>query len=265
MRAPLTRDVVDAQQRRALVGQPEEALEADREVEVAARPEAALREGVEPREPALAQRQPGAGVGADHDVGLAAWARCGPCSGRPRARPPRCGPTSPSRTWYGGVEARLGAEVALGKRGECLLDPAQPVRRDESRHPCSRASLAARAGLLSGVASESSQTVAGSRGRGNSIARDARGPDPGHARAASCGRSSPARRGRDLRLRADRLQPHPHRQRAALRRLLAAARASCAREGYEVAAGHQRHRHQRQDLRRRARGRGALGRVRGAR
>ena len=58
----------------AAAGEPKQALEAERQVEIAARPEAALREGVEPREPALAQGEPGRGVGADDDVGLVAWA-----------------------------------------------------------------------------------------------------------------------------------------------------------------------------------------------
>ena len=51
-------DVVDAQQRRAPVGQAEQALEADGQVDVAARVEQALPEGVDARQLALAQGQP---------------------------------------------------------------------------------------------------------------------------------------------------------------------------------------------------------------
>ena len=61
-------DVVDAQQRGAVVGKAEQALEADGAVEVPARPEPALREGVEAGHPPLAEGQPGAAVGADDDV-----------------------------------------------------------------------------------------------------------------------------------------------------------------------------------------------------
>ena len=70
--------------------------------------------------------------------------------------------------------------------------------------------------------------------------------------AASCGRCGPREQGtgRDLRLRADRLQPHPHRQRPPVRRLQPAAR-FLAHEGYDVTPGDQHHRRQRQDLRRR--------------
>ncbi len=68
MRAPRDADVVDAQQRGAVVGKAEQALESDGAVEVPARPEPALREGVEAGHPPLAEGQPGAGVGADDDV-----------------------------------------------------------------------------------------------------------------------------------------------------------------------------------------------------
>ena len=57
----------------------------------------------------------------------------------------------------------------------------------------------------------------------------------------------------DLRLRADRLRPHPRRQRAAVRRLLAAQALPRAR-GLRRHVRRERHRRQRQDLRRRARG-----------
>ena len=69
-------------------------------------------------------------------------------------------------------------------------------------------------------------------------------------------------RGRDLRLRSDRLRAHPHRQRAPVRDLHP-AEAIPGAPGDRREAGHQRHRHQRQDLRRGARGGQALRRVRG--
>ena len=73
---------------------------------------------------------------------------------------------------------------------------------------------------------------------------------------APCSRSA-ARSvaGGDLRLRADGLRARARRQRAAVRRLLAAQAVPGAR-GLRRRAGRQRHRHQRQDLRRGA-GRGA--------
>ena len=52
-------DVVDAQQRRAAVGKAEHALEADRQVEVAAGVEAALRERLDAGEVTAPQREPG--------------------------------------------------------------------------------------------------------------------------------------------------------------------------------------------------------------
>ena len=67
--------------------------------------------------------------------------------------------------------------------------------------------------------------------------------------------SRPARAGRDVRLRPDRLPARPHRQRAAVRRLRVAARAGCASAGYDGHARPQHHGRQRQDLRGRARAR----------
>ena len=74
-------------------------------------------------------------------------------------------------------------------------------------------------------------------------------------------RAAPAAAGRDLRLRADRLLADPRRQRAAVRHLHAAAPLPRAR-GLRADAGHQRHRRQRQDLRRGPRGGRQLGRAR---
>ena len=64
-------------------------------------------------------------------------------------------------------------------------------------------------------------------------------------------------------MRADHLRPDPHRQRATVRHLLAAAPLPRAR-GLLADPRHQHHRRQRQDLRGRERGRHPLGRPRGA-
>ena len=105
-RAVLEHDVVDAHERRAAAGEAEHALEADREVEVAAGIEEALRERLDTGQLAPAQPQPGVGVGADHDVGVAA--------GHPaRTRAPwvvqrtsHVWPMSPSRMWYVASKSR---------------------------------------------------------------------------------------------------------------------------------------------------------------
>ena len=81
------------------VGQPEQALEADREVEIAAGVEPALAERLDARELALAQLQPGLGVGADHDVGLAAWAPARTRAPSVVQRTSQQRPMSPRRTW----------------------------------------------------------------------------------------------------------------------------------------------------------------------
>ena len=82
--------------------------------------------------------------------------------------------------------------------------------------------------------------------------REVRIPDTlsGEARRARAARSAA---GRHLRLRADRLLAHPRRQRSPVRHLDPAAPASSPPR-LRAEAGHQRHRHQRQDLRRGARG-----------
>ena len=71
-----------------------------------------------------------------------------------------------------------------------------------------------------------------------------------HGAQAAARAARPWPRGHLL-VRADGLQPHPHRQRAALRRPLALQALPRAR-GLRDDARRQRHRHQRQDLRRRA-------------
>ena len=136
IRLPRWPDVVDAQQRRAAVGEAEHALEADREVEVAARVEAALRERLDAGELALAQREPGLGVRADDDVGLAAGharrarGRRASCSG-----PPSVWPTSPSRKCQVASKPGVGAEVALRQRAERLARPPPGVRHGRGTVP----------------------------------------------------------------------------------------------------------------------------------
>ncbi len=94
-------------------------------------------------------------------------------------------------------------------------------------------------------------------------ASHARGEDQGHAqRRAAAAR--PRRGGRDLRLRPDRLQPHPHRQRPPLRRLLAAAPASCAPRATRRSWSSTSPTSTTRSTAAAARGGGALGRVRGA-
>jgi hypothetical protein len=114
------RDLVDAQERRAAGGEPEEALEADGQVEVAARVQAALGERLDAGDLALAQLQPGLGVGADHDVGLA-LAPAGPHAGADRGAadlPAAADVAQPDVV--GGVEARLRPEIPGRQRAERL-------------------------------------------------------------------------------------------------------------------------------------------------
>ena len=80
-----------------------------------------------PRELALAQLQPGLGVGADHDVGLA-LARAGPDAGAERGAadlPAAADVAEPDVV--GGVEARLGPEIAGRQRAERLRDTGRKV------------------------------------------------------------------------------------------------------------------------------------------
>ncbi len=113
---------MDAQQRGPAVGQPPHALEADREVEVATGVEEALGEGLDARELAAAQPQPGPGVGADHDVRAArrdALADPRPVGGA--AHLPGVADVAQADV-VGGVEAGLGAEIPVGERPERVLD-----------------------------------------------------------------------------------------------------------------------------------------------
>ena len=113
---------MDAQQWPAAVLQAEEALEADGEIEVAAGVEPALAEGLDPREPAAAQRHPRHGVGADDDIGTTGrGALAGAGAVRRAADLPGVADVSeddPPRR----VEAGLGAEVAVGQRSKAGLD-----------------------------------------------------------------------------------------------------------------------------------------------
>jgi hypothetical protein len=114
-------DVVHAQQRRAAGGQAEEPLEADRAVEVAARVEPPLPEGLDPGDVAAAQLQPGLGVGADHDVGPAAGdalANAGAMGGA--ADLPGVAHVAEAHV-VGHVGAGVGSEVALRERPERVL------------------------------------------------------------------------------------------------------------------------------------------------
>ena len=108
------RHVVDAQQRRAAVREPEQALEADREVEVAAGVEPALRERLDARELALAQAQPRRGVGADRRRPAGARGAHPDAGAVGRAADlPGVADVAEAHV-VGGVEARLGAQIALG-------------------------------------------------------------------------------------------------------------------------------------------------------
>ena len=243
-RRPGQRDVVDAQQRRAAVGQAEQALEADGQVEVAAGVEQALPEGLDARQLALAQGQPGLGVGADDDVGLAP--RAALAHARPVGRAahlPGLADVAQAHV-VGRVEVLRRAEIALGQRAEGLVDqgeaPGVGQLAGHGRAPYTRPRP---------IPAPAIRRVRTLRRLGVDGPRD---PPPRHAHRpqAAAGAARPGAR-RHLLVRADGLQPHPHRQRAALRRPLAAQALPRAR-GLRGDARGQRHRHQRQDLRRRA-------------
>src|SRR5581483_1661597 len=113
-------DPLHPEQGRAPAREPEEPLEAERQIEVAARVQAALGERVEPGEPSLAQGEPGRRVASDHDVGVAHRRRADLAAGSGGPHLP--GPADVSEPHLeGGVEAALGAEVAAGERRERLL------------------------------------------------------------------------------------------------------------------------------------------------
>ena len=123
------RHVVDAQQRRAAVGQAEQALEADREVEVAAGVEPALRERLDAGQLALAQARsqvsasvPMTTSGRRLDTPLRTRAPC------VVQRTSQVWPDVAQADVVGGVEAGLRAQVA---------------RRAASRNACSTTRQAA--------------------------------------------------------------------------------------------------------------------------
>src|SRR5512133_507912 len=120
--APGQLDVVDAHQRRAPVGQAEQALEADGQVHVAAGVEPALPEGVDARELALAQGQPRLRVGPDDDIGLTARGALAHARAVGRAAHLPRAPHVAQTDVVGGVEALRGAEIALGQRREGLVE-----------------------------------------------------------------------------------------------------------------------------------------------
>src|SRR3954466_13650938 len=115
-------DVVDAHQRRAPVGQPEQALEADGQVDVAAGVEQPLPEGVDARELPLAQGQPRLRIGPDDDVGLAARGALAHARAVGRAAHLPRAPHVAQADVVGGVEALRRAEIALGQRREGLVE-----------------------------------------------------------------------------------------------------------------------------------------------
>ena len=237
-------DVVDAHERRASVGQAEQALEADGQVDVAAGVEQALPEGVDARQLALAQGQPRLGVGPDDDVGLAAGGALAHARAVGRAADlPRAAHVAEADV-VGGVEALRGAEIALGQR-------ARRPRRDPRGAGRGAARRAWQGTLYTRPATPTLaiRPVRTLRRLGGDGPRD---PPARHAHGAQAAARAPRPRARGhLLVRADGLQPHPHRQRAALRRPLAVQALPRAR-GLRDDARRQRHRHQRQDLRRRA-------------
>src|SRR5215213_2534284 len=128
------------EQRRPIPGQPEQPFESECEVEIAARVEPALGEGVEPGEPALAQCDPGGRVAPDDDIGLA--------GGRwPHLAPPSAGADLPRPADVAKpdlecrVEVVLGAQVAGGQGSERLLHTPDPLLVQGNAAPDSRAAL----------------------------------------------------------------------------------------------------------------------------
>ena len=127
----LNLDVGDPEQRGTAAGEPEQALEAEREIEVPARVEAALRERVETGEPPLPKGDPGCRVAPDHHVGLsggrgpnaAALARaCGPPRSARRRR------AAPGR-WRRTRARRPGSGTAASGRPPRRAAPAAPEAR----------------------------------------------------------------------------------------------------------------------------------------
>ena len=172
------------------------------------------------------------------------------------------------------IELLREASTAVAEPGWHVVnvDATRDLRAPAARRRTSRAM--ARAARRRARARAAAVNIKAKTQRGNGLRRPRRGDrrargGPARARRGRCRGGAPrtdhARRARrsaaraarsrprvDLRLRADRLRPHPRRQRAAVRRLRAAQALPRAR-GLRGDAGREHHRHQRQDLRRRAR------------
>ena len=107
------------------MGKPEEALERDRQVHVAAGPEPAGAEGVEAGELALAQLQPCLRVGADDDVGVLAVPGNHHATVRPQLDAPAHAQVLELDA-VAGAEALVGPAVTLGEGRECVLHLLEP-------------------------------------------------------------------------------------------------------------------------------------------
>ena len=218
-------------------GQPEQALEADREVEVAAGVEPALGERLDARQLALAQAAARCAASVPIvDVGPAAGgAHAHARAVRGAADLPRVADVAQAHV-VGGVEAGLGARGSARERAEGLLDLLRERRHEPARYP---------------------PRPRGTRRPAVASPLRARDPPPRHAARAACGRwsrASPARSGSTpagptvyARIHVGNARPFV--VFSLLKRFL-------EHEGLRGDAGGQHHRHQRQDLRRRA-GRGA--------
>ena len=114
-------DLVDVDHRRAAVGKAEQALEGERQVEVALVAQSRRWKAWSPeRRPARSASQVAASVPID-DVGLAAGRRRTSQRSAPSSHLPGASHVAEPHL-EGGVEAGLGAEVALGQRGERVVD-----------------------------------------------------------------------------------------------------------------------------------------------
>src|SRR3954447_6829290 len=116
----------DRAERRPAVRKPEEALERDREVEVAPGPEAPRAEGVQAREAPLTELEPGLGVAADDDVGVALRRRADLAGQLVHLDRPAL-PEVVELDAIARLEARIGSEVALGERRKCILHSAEAL------------------------------------------------------------------------------------------------------------------------------------------
>ena len=114
-------DLEHTEKRRPAARKPEEALEAQRQVKVAARVEAPLGEGVEPGEPPLTQGQPGGGIAPDDDVGLVD--EDGRTSQRVAfALTSHVRPTSPRRIWKVASNPGSAPRYRSGSEENALFD-----------------------------------------------------------------------------------------------------------------------------------------------